>query len=66
MTREQRSEADRQAARGCWSKPRAAHTGTLRLGDIEIECAVFADQRRIINDAAFQRGLDRADAGGPA
>lgn len=48
MTREQRSEAAREAAKGCWSKPRATHMGALRLGDIEIEieCAVFADQRR--------------------
>jgi hypothetical protein len=64
MTREQRSEAARQAAKGHWSKPRATHTGVVKLGDIEIECAVLADKRRIINDAAFQRALGRAGAGG--
>lgn len=64
MTASERSTAASRAARAHWAKPRATHTGVIKIGDIEIDCAVLADKRRIVNDAAFQKALGRSGAGG--
>lgn len=52
------------ANRARWSHPRATHVGVLPIGDLEIDCAVLENGRRIINDSAFQKALGRAAAGG--
>jgi hypothetical protein len=64
MSAKARQEAARQAAKARWSHLRATHTGILHIGDIEIECAVLENGRRVISDSAFQKALGRAAAGG--
>jgi ribosomal protein S25 len=67
MTPEERSDASRRAVEARWRKagkevksiPKATHVGTLRLGDLEIPCAVLDDGTRLLS----QRGVTKALTG---
>jgi hypothetical protein len=64
LTPEERSEIARQAAVARWTDPkdrlpRATHEGPLKLGDVEIQCAVLQDGTRVISRAGFIRAIGR-------
>lgn len=40
--------------------PQAAYEGTIKIGEIEIPCAVLIDGTRILNQAGFLRAIGRA------
>lgn len=59
-----RSESARKAAEARWRKAgktpsvqRATHVGTLKLGDVEIACAVLEDGTRLISERGLLAGL---------
>lgn len=62
LTEEERSEIARQAAEARWSKhmPHATHEGIIKIGDIEIACAVLNTGERLITQSGFMRALGRA------
>lgn len=68
LTPEQRSAIARKGGMARWEGvervARATHEGPLRIGTIEMDCAVLEDGRRVISDAAFRRALGRANPGG--
>jgi hypothetical protein len=55
-----REEIAKKAADARWSVMRASHTGTLRIADREIECAVLEDGRRVLNQEAFLEAIGRS------
>jgi hypothetical protein len=66
LSPEERSEIGRRAVETRWEKagklaaaPKATHEGTLRIGDIEISCAVLEDGRRVLSQAEFLEALGR-------
>lgn len=64
LTPERRSASASKAATARWSLPKATHEGVLRVGEIEIDCAVLEGGIRVISQGAFARALGRARAGG--
>lgn len=63
LSPEERSEIAKAAAMSRWSvkhAPRATHQGTLRIGDLELSCAVLDDGRRVLTQSDFMRALGRA------
>jgi hypothetical protein len=66
LTPEQRSEIAREAVEARWAKhgksplPRVTHPGTLRIGDLEIECAVLEDGTRVISQRGFANAVGAA------
>ena len=66
MTKEERSEAARHAAlaKAELNKlPKATHFGTLKIGDIEIPCAVLEDGTRIFTQTGIAEALIGARSG---
>lgn len=70
LSPEQRSEIARGAAEARWERAaqadpsravfaKATHTGTIRLGATEIECAVLEDGTRLLSRAGFVRAIGR-------
>jgi hypothetical protein len=67
LTKEERSEIARMGAMAKWAKqgvditnvPRATHSGALKIGDIEFECAVLDDtaKTRVISQTEFMRSM---------
>lgn len=45
------------ASRWAGNIPRATHDGVIKLGDLEIECAVLEDGRRVISERAMTRAF---------
>ncbi len=64
LTPEHRSASATNAAKARWSLPRATHEGVLRVGEIEIDCAVLEGGVRVVSERAFTRALGRARPGG--
>ena len=60
LTPEQRSEIAATAAQARWALPKATHEGIIKLGAVEIPCAVLADGRRVLTQSGFMRALGRA------
>lgn len=64
LTPEKRTEIARQAAQSRWAEvqslPKATHTGTLRIGEAEIPCAVLSDGTRLLTQAGFLGALGRS------
>src|SRR5687768_11489449 len=63
MTPDQRSESARKAAVAKAIKralPKATHEGALKLGSIEIPCAVLEDGRRLLTQSGVMLALGRA------
>lgn len=46
------------------SIPKATHTGILKIGDMEIECAVLSDGRRVISAKSIMRVMGRGRPSG--
>lgn len=59
LTAQKRSEIAKKAAESRWAGdvPRATHDGTIKLGDLEVECAVLEDGRRVISERAMTRAF---------
>ncbi|MDH7638930.1 P63C domain-containing protein [Sphingomonas sp. MAHUQ-71] len=64
LTEEQRREIASSAAKARWAEtaslPKATHTGTLKIGDTEIPCAVLSDGTRLLTQAGFLQALGRS------
>ena len=65
LTKGARSEIAQRAAAARWHKgvPKATHTGTLHIGDLEIDCAVLDDNRRVLSQRSVNRALGRTHGG---
>lgn len=68
MTPEERSDVARAAAEARWADtgdagdskiPYATHVGVLKIGDLELPCAVLNDGRRVLTQEAFGRAIGR-------
>lgn len=63
LTSEQRKEIARRGAEARWAELPEAICGSadapLRIGDIEVECYVLADDTRVITQGSFLRALGR-------
>ncbi len=57
-----RSEIAKGAAEARWCRdmPFATHEGVIRIGDIEIACAVLNTGQRVVTQSGFMRALGRA------
>lgn len=64
LSAEQRHEIASAAAKARWAEaaalPKATHTGTLKIGDAEIPCAVLSDGTRLLTQAGFLQALGRS------
>lgn len=64
LSAEERREIAATAARARWAEasslPKATHTGTLKIGDAEIPCAVLSDGTRLLTQAGFLGALGRS------
>jgi hypothetical protein len=64
LSPEKRREIASQAARARWdeaaSLPQATHTGTLKIGDAIIPCAVLSNGTRMLTQAGFLEALGRS------
>lgn len=60
LNEQQRKERAAKAAKVRWEKaqlPAAAYKGEIKIGDIEISCAVLEDGTRVISEAAIHGNL---------
>ena len=59
LTPEQRREIAIKAAEKRWGRilPRTTHSGVLRIGDAELECAVLDDGTRVLTEAHFMEAM---------
>lgn len=64
LSPEKRHEIASAAAKARWAEasalPKATHTGTLRIGEAEIPCAVLSDGTRLLTQAGFLQALGRS------
>jgi hypothetical protein len=53
------------AAAARWRRdvPQATHTGILKIADLEIDCAVLEDRRRVLSQRSVNRALGRKHGG---
>jgi hypothetical protein len=65
LTPEERSAIARKGAKARWAPtiPKASHTGTLHIGDLEIACAVLPDGTRVLSQRGVGRALGRSFGG---
>lgn len=67
LSPERRAEIASKAAAARWKSDAdailATHTGTLKIGELEIECAVLADGRRVLSQRGVNRALGRVHGG---
>lgn len=63
LTPGQRSDIAKAAASARWGIPVAEHTGSLRIGDWEIPCAVLPDGRRVLSQRGVMAALGRKHGG---
>lgn len=59
LTPERRAEIARKAATSRWAGdlPSATHESVIKLGDLEIECAVLENEQRVISERAMTRAF---------
>src|SRR5947209_15079074 len=64
LTPAERQEIASAAAKARWENtanlPKATHTGTLKIGDTEIRCAVLSDGTRLLTQEGFLEALGRS------
>lgn len=65
LTPEERTALAKKAASSRWKTDgapllRATHEGPLKIGDIEIQCAVLEDGTRVLSRAGFIRAIGRS------
>ena len=70
LSAEKRSAIASASAKARWEKeqtsgpiPKATHKGTLRIGDVEIPCAVLDDGRRILSETGVTLALGSRSGG---
>ena len=71
LSSEQRREIAIKAAQSRWQKsatnesnfPKALYTGVLPIGDVEIDCAVLDDGRRVLTATSIFNAFDRTRKG---
>jgi hypothetical protein len=65
LTREERKEIAQQAALARWHSdiPKATHEGVVRIGEMELWCAVDSDGRRLVSESALLRALGMKPSG---
>lgn len=73
LTKTERSDIARRAAEARWSLPEdrgklpeARSQGVLRIGDVEIDCYVLRDGRRLISKRAMAKAIGLKSDGGNA
>jgi hypothetical protein len=66
LTGRQRSEIASKAARARWEAkvPLAHHTGTIRIGTTELDCAVLDDGTRLVSQGHILQALGRSASTG--
>lgn len=59
LTKLERKEIAQQAAAARWHKgvPQAIRDGVLKIGEIDIECAVLGDGTRVLSERALTKGF---------
>ena len=64
LTADERRKIASAAAKARWATvsnlPKATHTGTLKIGNAEIPCAVLSDGTRLLTQAGFLGALGRS------
>lgn len=60
LTKEERSEIARRGAEARWGMPTAIREGSIKLGDLEMPCAVLEDGRRVLTQSGVMLALGRA------
>jgi hypothetical protein len=60
LSADERRAIAQKAADVRWKLPHATHEGTIRIGHIEIACAVLSTGQRVITQSGFMRALGRA------
>lgn len=65
LSPERRKEISQEAALARWHSdlPKATHFGVIKIGKIEIPCAVLKDGRRILSETAVTNSLGGASGG---
>ena len=65
LTKEARKEIAQRGAMARWHRdiPRAEYTGTLKIMDFEIDCAVLNDKRRVLSQRSVNKALGRTHGG---
>jgi hypothetical protein len=64
LSDERKREIARNAARV--GRPRATHQGRMALGDLELDCYVLSDGRRVFHKRGMAKALGLKSAGGNA
>jgi len=59
LSPDQRKEIAKNAAKSRWAEGMltATHESNIKLGDLEIECAILEDERRVISERAMTRAF---------
>ena len=62
LSPEERSKIAKKAASKRWGSdlPKATHEGAMKIGDIEISCAVLDSGQRVLTQSGFMKALGRA------
>jgi len=64
LSSDEKKEIAQRAAQARWAEaaslPKATHTGSLRIGDAEIPCAVLSDGTRLLTQEGFLGALGRS------
>lgn len=64
LSKEQRQEIARKAAKARWAEasnlPKATHTGVMQIGDSQISCAVLSNGTRLLTQSGFLEALGRS------
>jgi hypothetical protein len=63
LTKAERKSIATRAAEARWAKsavPIATHEGVLRIGDVDIPCAVLEDGRRVLTQSGVMKAMGRA------
>jgi P63C domain len=60
LTPEERSQIAKKGAAARWSMPKAIREGSIKIGDLELPCAVLEDGRRVLTQSGVMLALGRA------
>jgi hypothetical protein len=65
LSSERKREIAAKAAQARWGErpAKATHIGTIKLGDMELDCAVLHDGRRVLSQRGVNRALGRKHGG---
>lgn len=60
LSKEQRSAIAKKGAEARWATPQAMREGSIKLGDLELPCAVLEDGRRVLTQSGVMLALGRS------